>query len=97
MTKRKKISLSIFIAFVAFCFCMCTMTKGGALRSAVFFTSPYSAFCMEYEKLKTIDKKTTCYIITNNVSIEYGIGELDTWRVESIGPFYFASFSAETW
>ncbi len=47
---------------------------------------------MEYEKLKTIDKKTTCYIITKNVPIEYGIGELDTWRVESIGPFYFASF-----
>ena len=62
-----------------------------------FLASPYSAFYMEYEKLKVIDDKTTCYRIIKNKPAEYGLGELETWKVTSVGPFYYAYFSLETW
>lgn len=96
MTKGKKILICVITAILVGA-CVCTMTVGGALRSAVFLASPYSAFCMEYEKLKVIDDKTTCYRIIKNKPAEYGLGELETWKVTSVGPFYYAYFSLETW
>ncbi len=94
MKKHSKIITTIkVLGLVFFIIYIFSMTPNIALRTAIFFHSPKSAFTMEYEEIAK-DKKssTTIYNITKNYP-ETNTGPLPMWQVKKIFIFYFTEVS----
>lgn len=84
---RKKIKW-LLIGLIIVILLITTSTPDVALRTAVFFHDPQSAFTMEYTEIRH-EKNYTLYQIDKNVPYEAASGNpLFFWIVYHYGPFH---------